>query len=172
MADIKRIFIIGHPGAGKMVLGKALADKLGWKFVDADFGLEVTIGRHLPAIIGQEGANALYQCESEILTYQLGNENIVVATDGSIAMSEQNRKLLSSEFVVYLKVSLPMQLERLALFPLPLLPTVDLNHFLDKLHQERDALYEQMAKISFSTDDYDIDKHLLTVISELNAAGN
>ena len=35
MSSIKRIFIIGHSGAGKDVLAQAVAKKLGWKFFNA-----------------------------------------------------------------------------------------------------------------------------------------
>jgi len=33
MSQIKRIFIVGHPGAGKALLAKALAEKLGWRSI-------------------------------------------------------------------------------------------------------------------------------------------
>lgn len=33
MSNIKRIFIIGHSGAGKGVLAQAVAKSLGWKFI-------------------------------------------------------------------------------------------------------------------------------------------
>lgn len=33
MSKYKRIFIVGHSGAGKGVLGLALAKKLNWQFI-------------------------------------------------------------------------------------------------------------------------------------------
>ncbi|MDR3502061.1 MAG: hypothetical protein P4L79_05710 [Legionella sp.] len=33
-----RIFIIGHPGAGKALLAKTIAENLGWNYIDADSG--------------------------------------------------------------------------------------------------------------------------------------
>lgn len=33
-----RIFVVGHPGAGKMIFSKAFADKIQWNFIDADIG--------------------------------------------------------------------------------------------------------------------------------------
>ena len=32
----KRIFIVGHMGAGKFIFTEALAKKLGWQIVDAN----------------------------------------------------------------------------------------------------------------------------------------
>jgi tRNA A37 threonylcarbamoyladenosine biosynthesis protein TsaE len=35
MSKPKRIFIVGHMGAGKALLSEALAKKLGWQYIDA-----------------------------------------------------------------------------------------------------------------------------------------
>ncbi len=151
MSKHQRIFIIGHMGAGKGLVGKALADKLGWQFIDADFGLERSVGRTLNEIIGKQGEDALHQCESEILAHQLSKEKIVVVTDSCIISTEKNRKLLASEIVVYLTVSTPVQLERMS-HPLPLFPIADRKVFLDKLHRERDSLYDEISSLTINTD--------------------
>jgi len=62
-----------------------------------------------------------------------------------VVSSEQCRKLLSSEYVVYLKVSIPTQLERMKHGRVPSLPIEDMKNFLEKQHHERDALYEEVA---------------------------
>ena len=90
MNKYKRIFIIGHPGAGKALLAKTLAEKLGWQFIDADLGLESRVGRTISEILGQESEAPFYHCESEILAHQLKQENIVVTTDASIVLNEKN----------------------------------------------------------------------------------
>lgn len=142
MTKHKRIFIIGHIGAGKAVFAKALADKLGWKFIDSDLGLDARVGLTLADIIGKQGEESFHQCQSKILAHQINKEKVVIGTDGNILATEKNRKLLSSECVVYLKSSTQLQLERLTIEPL--LP-IDFKIFLDKLHLERDALYDKAA---------------------------
>lgn len=166
MNKYKRIFIVGHSGAGKGVLAKALAPKLGWKFIDADFALAPSIGRPLTEIIGNEGEEAFLHCLSDILSHQKCQENIVVLTDDSIVCSDKNRELLSSEFVVYLKVSTPVQLERIS-HNRPLLPLGDYKAFLNTLRQERDGLYEQVASFSISSDDGAIEEHVLSIINAM-----
>ena len=168
MSQPKRIFIIGHSGAGKGVLAKALAEKLGWKFIDADFSLAPSIGRSLTEIIGDKGKDAFHQRLTDILSYQTSLENIVVTTDDSIVCDDKARKLLSSEFTVYLKVSIDVQLERMA-HNRPLLPSADYKAFLNKLRHERDALYDEVARFSLSSDDGAIDEHVSSII---NAMGN
>ncbi|PJD95752.1 MAG: hypothetical protein CK426_09225 [Legionella sp.] len=166
MNKSKRIFIIGHSGAGKGVLAQALAEKLGWKYIDADFSLAPSIGRALPEIIGNKGAEAFQHCLAEILSHQQQLENIVVTTDDSIVCDEKARKLLSSEFAVYLKVSLDVQLERIS-HNRPLLPLSDYKAFLNTLRQERDALYEEVAGFSLSSDDGAIEEHVASIIKAM-----
>jgi shikimate kinase len=166
MSQYKRIFIIGHSGAGKGVFAKALAEKLGWKFIDADFALAPSIGRSLVDIIGSQGEEAFHHCLFDILSYQCSKENIVVTTDDSIVCHEKNRQLLSSEFTVYLKVSTPVQLERIS-HNRPLLPLADYKAFLDKQHQERDSLYEKSASFSISSDDGALENHVLSIIKTM-----
>lgn len=165
MNQFKRIFIIGHPGAGKALFAKSLAEKLGWQFVDADFGLEFQIGRTISEIVGKQGVNAMQDCESEILATLLNKENIVVTTDASIVSHEKNRHLLSSEFVVYLKVSTAVQIERTSRKPLPLLAITDLKTFFDQLHLDRDHLYEQVASITINSDIHTFESHLARIIT-------
>ena len=140
-----RIFVVGHMGAGKALLSEALAEKLGWQFIDANPGLERYIGRSLSEILGKEGEAAFHQCEAEIISHYIGKEHVVVLLEEAVIAAEQNRKLLSSEYVVYLKVSTPVQIERMKGGRTPLLPISDLKAFLDKQHLERDHLFEEVA---------------------------
>ncbi len=160
MAKPKRIFIIGHMGAGKFLLTEALAKRLGWEVIDANPSLERYIGRSLNEILGKSGEEAFHRCENEILTHYMGKENIVTVLEESVIATEENRKLLSSEFVVYLKVSVPTQLERMKGGRVPLLPIADMKAFLNKQHVERDHLFEEVATLtidSVSVDD-DVNK--------------
>jgi shikimate kinase len=163
-----RIFIIGHPGAGKALLAKTLAEKLGWKFIDADLGLEFHVGRILKEIIGQKGEDELYRCQAEILTKQLQKENIVVTTDASIVCNEKLRQLLINEFVVYLQVSIPIQIERTSRQPAQLLLVTDKKIFLDKLHHERDDLYAQVATVTINSDDNALEEHVMRVMKTIS----
>lgn len=167
MKTCKRVFIIGHPGAGKGVLAKAIAEKLGWQYVNEDLGLEFHVGRMLPQIIGEQGIKSFYDCQSEILRSLKSKENIVVTTDASIVCDAKNRELLSEEFIVYLNVSTPLQLERISRNPAPLLLTKDLQNFLNELHNDRDDLYEKVAKLIINGDDSDLDHHVALVMKHL-----
>lgn len=53
MRKPKRIILVGHMGAGRSLLGNALANKLGWQFIDIYLGLERYMGRSLGDVVGK-----------------------------------------------------------------------------------------------------------------------
>lgn len=147
----KRIFIVGHMGAGKALLSEALAKKLDWQYIDANPSLERYIGRSLNEILGSQGEEAFHRCEAEIISHYIGKEHVVVVLEEAVVATDENRKLLSKEFVVYLKVSTPTQIERMQGGRVPLLPIADLKAFLDKQHLERNSLFEEVATLTIES---------------------
>jgi len=143
----KRIFVIGHMGAGKFIFAEALAKKLGWEIVDANPSIERYLGRLTRDILGEAGEAAFNRTQADIITHNIGKNNVVVLLEECAISSEQCRKLLSSEFVVYLKVSIPTQLGRMKHGRVSALPVDDMKSFLEKQHRERDALYEEIATL-------------------------
>ncbi|HLF66702.1 MAG TPA: shikimate kinase, partial [Gammaproteobacteria bacterium] len=91
MTKLKRIFIVGHMGAGKSALGKALAEKLGWQYIDANPSLERYIGRSLHEILGTQGEEAFHQCEAEIIVNYLNHDQVVLVLEEAVIATEQNR---------------------------------------------------------------------------------
>lgn len=167
MTKPKRIFIVGHTGAGKSARGEALAKKLGWQYIDANPGLERYIGRSFNEIFGKSGEEAFHQCEAEIISHYIGKENIVVVLEEAVIATEKNRKLLSSEFIVYLKVSTDEQIERWKEGRTPLLPIANLKAFLDKQHLERDHFFEEVTTLTIASISVEEDvNHIIKAFEE------
>ena len=158
-----RLFIIGHPGAGKALLAKTLADKLNWQFIDADIGLEFRIGCTLQEMLGKAGEKAFCRNQEKIISSQLKFENIVVTTDASIVIDKNILQILKNELTIYLKVSTQVQLKRISRQDTPLL-TTDIESFLNKLHKERDHLFSKLATFTIDSDDSKLEKHITDVI--------
>lgn len=165
MTKPKRIFVVGHMGAGKALLSEALAKRLDWQYIDANPSLERYIGRNLKDILGAQGEEAFHRCEAEIISHYMRKEHVVVVLEESVIATKENRKLLSSEFVIYLKVSTPTQMERMKGGRVPLLPIDDLKAFLDKQHLERDSLFEEVATLT--VDSIAVEEDVNKIINEL-----
>ena len=172
----KRIFIVGHMGAGKFIFAEALSKKLGWQLVDANPSIERYIGRQMKEIVGEQGEAAFNRVQADIISYYIKKEHVVVLLEECVVSSAQCRKLLSSEFVVYLKISIPTQLGRMKHGRVPSLPVNDMQSFLDQQQQERDAFYEEITTLTiesagFSDQDDEvkkiIDEDINKVIQEL-----
>jgi shikimate kinase len=172
MIKPKRIFVVGHMGAGKFLFTEALAKKLGWQLIDANPSLERYIGRNFVGIFGKQGEAAFHQCEAEIISHHINNkEHFVMVMEESVIATEENRKLLASEYVIYLKVSTETQIERMKMKVNggrdPLLPIPDLKAFLDKQHQERDHLFEEVATLII--DSVDVEDDVNTAMKAIEA---
>ena len=83
---MKNIILIGMPGTGKSVVGRALAERLGYTFVDADDQIVEATGKTLPEILRTEGLEALLSIEGRV-GETLNCENTVIATGGSMVLS-------------------------------------------------------------------------------------
>jgi XRE family transcriptional regulator, aerobic/anaerobic benzoate catabolism transcriptional regulator len=99
------IALIGLRGAGKSTLGKLLAKKIGWSFVELNKEIEARNGLSVAEIIalyGQEGFRRMEQTAlGQLLSRQ---EPMVLATGGGIVSEPLTLDLiLSSFYTVWLK---------------------------------------------------------------------
>ena len=79
--------LIGMPGTGKSVVGRALAERLNYTFVDADDLIVSATGKTLPEILRTEGLEAFLSIEGRV-GERLDCEDTVIATGGSMVLSE------------------------------------------------------------------------------------
>lgn len=100
------LFLIGSRGTGKSTVGRVLAQRLGWQFLDADEQLEAVAGRTIAAIFSEEGEAGFRDRETAVLAELCGLERHVVATGGGVVLRPANRKRLRrSGFVAWLRAS-------------------------------------------------------------------
>lgn len=69
-------------GCGKTTIGRRVADRLGWRFVDLDDAVEAAAGRTIPDIFAAEGETGFRRRERVALEESFGLKNAVVATGG------------------------------------------------------------------------------------------
>ena len=94
-----RVALIGLRGAGKSTLGKLVADRLGWTFVELNAEIErenALSVREIFAIYGQEGYRRLEQAALRRLTEHPGP--LILATSGGIVAEPLTYDLLLQAF--------------------------------------------------------------------------
>lgn len=96
---MKNIVLIGMPGTGKSVVGRALADRLGYTFVDVDDLIVADTGKTLPQILRTEGLDAFLKIEARVGA-ALTCEDTVIATGGSLVLSDEAMEHLKENGVV------------------------------------------------------------------------
>jgi XRE family transcriptional regulator, aerobic/anaerobic benzoate catabolism transcriptional regulator len=99
------IALIGLRGAGKTTLGKMLAKKIGWSFVELNKEIEAQNGLSVAEIIALYGQEGFRRMEQAALGQLLArNELLVLATGGGIVSEPLTFDLiLSSFYTIWLK---------------------------------------------------------------------
>lgn len=86
---IKKVVLIGPPGAGKSTIGKALAKELGTEFVDSDSEIERVVGKKISDIFVEEGEAVFRKTEVEIVSAILDKFEGVIALGGGAPINTQ-----------------------------------------------------------------------------------
>jgi XRE family aerobic/anaerobic benzoate catabolism transcriptional regulator len=99
------IALIGLRGAGKSTLGKLLAKKIGWNFVELNKEIEAQNGLSVAEIIALYGQEGFRRMEQAALTQLLARKELtVLATGGGIVSEPVTFDLiLSSFYTIWLK---------------------------------------------------------------------
>lgn len=115
------IYLVGFMGSGKSTVGRALADELGWNFVDLDEEIEREQGSSIASIFDQRGEAEFRLLETDALrrcvrTVQSGHPR-VISLGGGAFLEHENLDLVSNNGVsVWLDCPLPVIERRIAAF--------------------------------------------------------
>ena len=87
----KNIILCGFMGTGKSSVGRILAERLGWQFVDTDALIEQREGRTVSAIFAGDGEAKFRDLESALAAELMNYHHTVIATGGGIVLKAENR---------------------------------------------------------------------------------
>jgi shikimate kinase len=143
------VALVGLMGAGKTTAGRRAAKVLDRAFVDADEAFVPRYGRTVAEVVAADGEAAFRDKEAALLAELLAVESpLVIATGGGVVVREANRALLAGPGVVvfYLHAAPAFLASRArAKADRFLLAGEDSAGVLRRLHDERDALYREVA---------------------------
>ncbi|HEY7773129.1 MAG TPA: shikimate kinase [Marinagarivorans sp.] len=149
------IVLVGPMGAGKSTVGRLLASRLGFGFVDTDSVIEDRTGADIPWIFDVEGEEGFRNRETAVLQDLLSEQSpMVIATGGGIVTRAENIPLLRElGQVFFLQASLEQLTARTSKDKKrPLLQVKDPKAKIEQLLRERTPLYQQAAHANIVTD--------------------
>ena len=94
------IVLVGLPGSGKTVVGRALAYSTGYGFLDLDKCIEDSQGMSISEIIQRFGEKKFRALEGEVLSQLLSIRNHIVSVGGGAVDSDKNWHFLEKIGVV------------------------------------------------------------------------
>ncbi len=94
-----KVFLIGITGVGKSSLGKRLARKLQYTFVDLDAWIEVREQKRINELFAI-GEDYFRLAETEALKSLVKKENIVIATGGGAVLRRENIEFMRANGLV------------------------------------------------------------------------
>jgi shikimate kinase len=104
--DDAPIFLIGFMASGKTTVGRLLAERLDWTFVDLDTVIEDGAGKTVADIFAAEGEEGFRKRETEALLGVAKRRKVVVATGGGAPCRDENiEAMLETGRVFWLDVS-------------------------------------------------------------------
>jgi shikimate kinase len=150
----RSVFLVGPMGSGKTAVGRQLARRLGYRFIDSDAEIEARTGVDIPFIFEKEGEEGFRARERDVIDELSQRPGIVLGTGGGAILAEENRQCLAARgVVVYLETSVAQQVVRTSRSRVrPLLHTDDPRGKLESLMALREPLYRSLAAITVRTD--------------------
>jgi shikimate kinase len=98
------VILTGLRGTGKSSVGKMLAQRLNFAFVDTDTRIEELAGCRIAAIVAQHGWEYFRALERQVVTQVAATDRHVVAAGGGTLIDAENTRLLKVRGVVVLLV--------------------------------------------------------------------
>jgi shikimate kinase len=164
--------LVGLPGVGKTTIGRGVAERLGWRFIDFDQEIERREGKSVAQIFAEHG-EAHFRALERALTLELRNTDpmIVAPGGGWIESQEVVAILRPPSRLVYLRAEPATVLGRLgsAVDARPLLAGSDPLAAIERLYERRRRSYESAEHV-LNTEMLGIEK-LMDAVAELVTSG-
>ncbi len=143
----KNVVLTGMMGVGKSTIGKLLAKKLSFNFVDIDALIEKKEGSPIKVIFGRNGENYFRKLEQELVLQEIHKRNSVISLGGGAFLSRSIRSAVR-EFSIsfWLDVNLDILTKRLQNnVNRPLLGKKNISETINKIYLERKETYNEAS---------------------------
>jgi len=151
---IKKVVLIGPPGAGKSTIGKALAKEIATEFIDSDSEIERITGKKISDIFVEEGEAVFRKTEVAVVTALLEGFEGVIALGGGAPINTQIQEALTGvEYpVIFIDVSISQAANRIGFNKDRPLLLINPRQQWMNLMSERRPIYEKLASQTVNSD--------------------
>ena len=141
----KNLVLTGMMGVGKSTIGKRLAKKLSYNFIDIDKLIESTEGCSINLIFKKKSENYFRILENNISLRELKRNNVVISLGGGAFLNHSIRsKVKKSSISFWLDVEINELTKRLMKTnKRPLLFKKNLKETINKIYLERKKTYSK-----------------------------
>ena len=145
----KPIVLVGMMGCGKSTIGKIVAEKLKWIFIDTDKEIESIMKLSIKEIFERFGEEFFRKKEYEILKFYSKKKKVLISSGGGAFCYNDTQKIIKNYFnSVWLDVSEEIIFQRLKKNKnkRPLLKTLDDKSLIKKIKSimfERKSCYKK-----------------------------
>lgn len=153
----KNIILTGFRATGKSLVGRMLAERLGYTFIDTDDLLCERLGAPIADIVARHGWAFFRQAERALLAEVPTMVRTVLATGGgAVEHQEQWQQLRSCSYVVWLEADVATIRQRMGADPYspgqrPSLTGRPIHDEIAELLQRREPLYLAGSDVSLDT---------------------
>ena len=110
---MRLVVLIGFMGAGKTTVGRALARRLRWRFLDLDDEIEKRTRRTVAEIFASSGEAGFRRAETDtlrdLLQESAGSGDLILALGGGAFVQERNRALLKRARAATVLLEAPLE---------------------------------------------------------------
>ncbi|HEY6840322.1 MAG TPA: shikimate kinase [Chthoniobacterales bacterium] len=151
--SVRNLVLVGFMGSGKSSVGREIARRWGFRFIDTDTTIRHKYRKSIPDIFATFGEPFFRDEENKTLQELQASQEAVIATGGGIILQPRNHPLLRTlGVVVWLTASEETIWERVSRNQnRPLLRTNDPRTTIRNLMSTRYPLYGAVADITVET---------------------
>ncbi|SEA11349.1 shikimate kinase [Desulfuromusa kysingii] len=164
------IILTGFMGTGKSTLGRLLAKRIGYDFVDTDALIEAQAGQSITNLFKTQGEAAFRKLEAELVKNLARKQGLVVATGGGLVLNPDNVEALNETGHIICLTATPKEiLSRVSRQKdsRPLLAEKDPRARINTLLRQRDSIYKQFTQVS--TSNTTPEQLIVTVVNIIDA---
>jgi shikimate kinase len=148
-----RVLLIGMMGSGKSSVGRALAERTGWPFLDNDALVERETGLSAKQLLEERGEPALRQAEARAFRAALERDppSVIAVAGGVLTDPRERARIAAAGFVAWLTASAAVLAERASGAEHRPWLTGDARAWFEATARDRERLYAEVADLELDT---------------------